>query len=75
MEAEIQYFFDKNEDLGVDIVIKDNGLQVNLLVGHTIQFRINIDPTDIGTFRLKLTDHSTNEIISVTELKDDEGGN
>lgn len=68
MRAEIQHFFDMNEDLGVDLILEDDGLQVNILMEGTTTHRINIDPTDRGKFRLKIVDHSTNEIVSVTEL-------
>lgn len=72
MKAEIQHFFDKNEDLGADIIIEDDGIQVNLMIDGTTQFRINIDPTiKKHQFRLKITDHSNNEIVSVTELKNE----
>lgn len=71
MKAEIQYFFDKNEDLGADVIIEDDGIQLNLLINGISQFRISIDPTVEGRFRLKVTDHSTNEIVSVIELNDE----
>lgn len=70
MRAEIQHFFDKNEDVGVDIILENDGLQVNVLMEGTTQFRINIDPVERGKVRLKIVDHSTNEIVSVTELKE-----
>jgi hypothetical protein len=72
MKAEIQHFFDDDEDLGFDIILGDDGLQVNLLIEGMTQFRINIDTAFGEYFKLKVTDHSTNEIVSVTELKDDE---
>ena len=70
MKAELQHFFDNNEDLGIDLILEDDGLQVNLLIEGITQYRINIDPCFGEHFRLKVTDHSTNEIISVTELKE-----
>lgn len=63
MKAEIQCFFDANEDLGLDIILEDDGLQVNLLIEGTTQYRINIDPAFGEYFKLKVTDHSTNEVL------------